>query len=145
MDEKSIKKGQEKQLKKLSRRHLECIELMVAGEIATDREIAQVIGVSPETLCRWKNSQVFREELERRIDEEERYRRMRYRAKANHAADILFSMMDSFKEKTAMAAVLKVLELAGDGKKEEQTETAPAGVVVLPAIKINHEQKEGTM
>ncbi len=134
MDEKNIKKGQGKQLKKLSKRHLECIELMVAGEFQTDREIAQFLEVAPETLSRWKNSDVFREELERRIDEEERYRRMRYRAKANHAADILFSMMDSVNGKLAMEAVLKVLELAGDGRKEEATGSGPIGVVVLPEI-----------
>ena len=134
MDEKNIKKGQEKQLKKLSKRHLECIELMVCGEIQTDREIAQVLQVAPETLSRWKKSELFQAELAKRIDEEERYRRMRYRAKANHAAEVLFSMMDSFHPKIAMAAVLKVLELAGDGQKQEQMDSAPIGVVVLPEI-----------
>ena len=107
MDEKSIMKGQEKQLKKLSKRHLECIELMVNGEIQTDKEIARVLKVAPETLSRWKKSELFQAELTKRIDEEERYRRMRYRAKANYAADILFSMMGSLNEKVAMAAVLK--------------------------------------
>lgn len=136
MDE-NIKKGQDRQLKKLSRKHLEAIELIVEGHFPTDRELAEFMGVAPETFSRWKNSDIFREELERRLSEEDRYRRMRYRAKANHAAEKLFEMMDSYTQpRLAMQAILKVLELADGGvlSKEEETERGSFGVVVLPSI-----------
>lgn len=146
--EENIKKSQGKGLKKLNKKHLDAIELMVAGYFATDRDLAGYIGVSPETLSRWKNSDIFRDELLRRLDEEDKYRRMRYRAKANYAAEKLFEMMDSFTDKKmAMQAVLKVLELAGDtagGKEASDESQGSFGVVVLPGVQIpgaDNEQK----
>lgn len=138
MEEKNIKKGQGGGLKKLNKKHRDTIELIVEGNFPTDRELASFVGVSPETLSRWKNSDVFREELDRRLSEEDRYRRMRYRAKANHAADRLFEAMDSLDRKEAMQAVLKVLELAGDGKpdKSAENEQGGFGVVILPGVQV---------
>ena len=46
-------------------KQIKCLELMVQGEL-TDKEIAEAINISPNTICDWKkNNEEFRNEYNR--------------------------------------------------------------------------------
>ncbi len=53
-------------------RHVQAIQLLLEGELK-DKEIAQQLGVRPDTLAKWKASPVFQQryQLERGIWEED--------------------------------------------------------------------------
>ena len=128
--QKNVKKRQDTPLKQLKPHHMRAIELMVEGEL-TDKGIARVMEVAPETLSRWKRSEVFMEELDRQLKEVDRYRRLRYRAKANYAADVLVELMFSAPPRVALEAVKEVLRLAGDGEVQQE-QGSGGGVILLP-------------
>ena len=56
----------------LQSRHVQAIQLLLEGELK-DKEIAQQLGVHPDTLAKWKASPVFQQryQLERGIWEED--------------------------------------------------------------------------
>ena len=59
-------------LANLQSRHVQAIQLLLEGELK-DKEIAQQLGVRPDTLAKWKASPVFQQryQLERGIWEED--------------------------------------------------------------------------
>lgn len=130
MAEKDINKYQ---LKKLTAKHMKCIELMALGYY-TDLHIAASLDVAPETVCRWKKSELFQKALEERLAEEDRWRRLKYRAKANHAAEKLLELIDAGNPNVALSAAKEILRLAGDDRQEEAKSGGESGVVLLPDI-----------
>ena len=55
-------------LANLQSRHVQAIQLLLKGELK-DKEIAQQLGVRPDTLAKWKASPVFQQryQLERHL------------------------------------------------------------------------------
>ena len=129
------KKTERNGLKQLKALHKDAINLLATGRYK-EREVAEEIGVCLQTLSGWKKDPLFKEEYEKRLKEEDAWRRMTYRAQANRAMERLAELMESSHPTTAIAAVREMIRLAGDGGEvDKPAGDGSVGIVILPDIK----------
>lgn len=100
------------QPQELNQTHLECIRLMLEGK--RQREIAKIIGVDETTICVWKRTQIFVDELSRQNKE-------RFKLMAVEAAKEIQRLASSAKnENVRLQASKDILDRAGLKPKDEQ-------------------------
>ena len=129
------KKNERSGLKQLKAVHREAIDLLATGRYK-EGEIAELVGVCGQTISGWKKDPLFRAEYEKRLKQEDQWRRMAYRAQANRAMERLAELVESTHPTTAIAAVREMIRLAGDGIENEKPPIDnQGGIIIMPQIK----------
>ena len=133
------KKNERNGLKQLKAVHREAIDLLAAGRYK-EGEVAEMVGVRGQTISGWKKDELFKAEYEKRLKQEDQWRRMTYRAQANRAMERLAELMESSHPTTAIAAVREMIRLAGDGiEVDKPIEDNKGGIVLIPQMKETEE------
>jgi len=104
---------------KLTPEQLNAIDLLILGK--TDREVAEAVGVRRETVTKWHKNPFFSAELSIRREELWVEAKLRLRALAHEAVDVLNRGISSSDEKVAITAavhILKTVGLYGEAKQD---------------------------
>jgi len=119
-------------IRQLSIEQANAIEHLLMGQ--SDRAVSEVVGVSRQTVCDWRNNDpLFITELNRRRVELWREARERLKSLANRALDVVELHLDSDDPKAALAAAKYVLQgtrLLGDTDLPRSDPTSPEAVIM---------------
>jgi hypothetical protein len=88
-------------LKKLKPLHLNAIDLLVTGK--SQKQVAQAIGVRPETVCRWLNCPLFIDALNQAHQDVRLEVIGKFNRAASAGADLLYELCLQGDFKTALA------------------------------------------
>ena len=119
---------------KLTPEQLNAIDLLILGK--TDREVAETVGVRRETVTKWHKNPFFSAELSARREELWVEAKLRLKALAIEAVNVLNRGLSSVDEKVAIAAavhILKTVGLYGEAKQDFGPDT-PEEVVWRQAV-----------
>lgn len=94
-----------------STRQENALDLLVMGK--SDTEVSDTVGVSRETVCRWRQNTIFACELNRRRQSRWDTASHRLRAMVPKALDVLDTRLDDG-DKSAAIEVLKAVKLYGE-------------------------------
>ena len=118
--------------RQLSIEQANAIEHLLQGQ--SDRTVAEVVGVSRQTVSEWKNHDpLFIAELNRQRSEMWREARERMKSLANRALDVVELHLDSDDPKAALAAAKYVLQgtrLLGDTDLLIKGPTSPEEIIL---------------
>ena len=121
---------------KLTPEQLNAIDLLILGK--TDREVAEAVGVRRETVTKWHKNPFFSAELSARREELWVEAKLRLKALAIEAVNVLNRGLSSVDEKVAIAAavhILKTVGLYGEAKQDFGPDT-PEEVVWRQAVEL---------
>ncbi len=111
----------------LTAQQWQAINMIVSG--MRHVEIAEELGVRPETLSRWKNDVRYQAALNLAIRENYAAVAGKVRDAASEAVDILRELLDNGDPRVRLSAALSVLRLHGNyGEGVEKLPTTPADV-----------------
>ena len=96
---------------RLTPEQLNSIDLLILGK--TDREVAEIIGVRRETITKWHKNPFFTAELNVKRDELWVDSKLRLRALASEAVNVLTNGLHSSDEKIAITAAVHILKTVG--------------------------------
>ena len=96
---------------KLTPEQLNAIDLLILGK--TDREVAEAVGVRRETVTKWHKNPFFSAELSVRREELWVDAKLRLKALAHEAVNVLNRGLFSSDEKVAITAAVHVLKTVG--------------------------------
>ena len=119
-------------IRQLSQEQQNAIEHLLQGK--SDRAVADVVGVSRQTVSEWKNHDpLFIAELNRQRSEIWQEARDRLKSLANRALDVVELQLDSGDPKAALAAAKYILQgtrLLGDTELKVGGPTTPEAVIM---------------
>ena len=104
---------------KLTPEQLNAIDLLILGK--TDREVAEAVGVRRETVTKWHKNPFFSAELSVRREELWVEAKLRLKALAIEAVNVLNRGLSSADEKVTIASavhILKTVGLYGEAKQD---------------------------
>jgi hypothetical protein len=104
---------------KLTPEQLNAIDLLILGK--TDREVAEAVGVRRETITKWHKNPFFSAELSIRREELWVDAKLRLKALAHEAVNVLTKGLSSGDEKVSITSavhILKTVGLYGELKQE---------------------------
>ena len=101
---------------RLTPEQLNSIDLLILGK--TDREVAEIIGVRRETITKWHKNPFFTAELNVKRDELWVDSKLRLRALASEAVNVLTNGLHSSDEKIAITSAVHILKTVGLYDKE---------------------------
>jgi hypothetical protein len=96
---------------KLTPEQLNAIDLLILGK--TDREVSELVGVRRETVTKWHKNPFFSAELNSRREELWADSKLRLKALAHDAVNILSNGLRSADEKVAITAAVHILKTVG--------------------------------
>jgi hypothetical protein len=96
---------------KLTPEQLNAIDLLILGK--TDREVAEAVGVRRETVTKWHKNPFFSAELSIRREELWVDAKLRLKALAHEAVNVLTNGLHSSDEKIAITAAVHILKVTG--------------------------------
>ena len=96
---------------KLTPEQLNAIDLLILGK--TDREVAEAVGVRRETVTKWHKNPFFSAELSIRREELWVDAKLRLKALAHEAVNVLTRGLSSGDEKVAITAAVHILKTVG--------------------------------
>ena len=96
---------------KLTPEQLNAIDLLILGK--TDREVAEAVGVRRETITKWHKNPFFSAELSIRREELWVDAKLRLKALAHEAVNVLTRGLFSSDEKVAITAAIHILKTVG--------------------------------
>jgi len=114
---------------KLTPEQLNAIDLLILGK--TDREVAEEVGVRRETVTKWHKNPFFSAELSVRREELWVDAKLRLKALAHEAVNVLNRGLSSADEKVAITAavhILKTVGLYGEAKQDFGPDTPEEAV-----------------
>jgi len=114
---------------KLTPEQLNAIDLLILGK--TDREVAEAVGVRRETVTKWHKNPFFSAELSVRREELWVDAKLRLKALAHEAVNVLNRGLFSSDEKIAITAavhILKTVGLYGEAKQDFGPDTPEEAV-----------------
>lgn len=97
----------------LSKKQLKCLELMVLGT-HTQKQIAQEVKVSEQTICSWKKNDEFMDEYNRLV-------RGCIQSLASRALRTLIELLDASSESVRYNVAKDILDRAGFKPEEKVT------------------------
>jgi hypothetical protein len=101
---------------RLTPEQLNAIDLLILGK--TDREVSEIVGVRRETITKWHKNPFFIAELNVKRDELWTDAKLRLKALAHEAVNILTNGLHSSDEKIAITAAVHILKVTGLYDKE---------------------------
>ena len=122
---------------KLTPEQLNAIDLLILGK--TDREVSEAVGVRRETVTKWHKNPFFSAELSIRREELWVDAKLRLKALAHEAVNVLTRGLSSGDEKVAIIAavhILKTVGLYGELKQDFGPDT-PEETIWKQATKTN--------
>jgi hypothetical protein len=96
---------------KLTPEQLNAIDLLILGK--TDREVSEIVGVRRETITKWHKNPFFTAELNVKRDELWTDSKLRLKALAHEAVNVLTNGLHSSDEKIAITAAVHILKVTG--------------------------------
>lgn len=114
---------------KLTPEQLNAIDFLILGK--TDREVAEAVGVRRETVTKWHKNPFFSAELSVRREELWVDAKLRLKALAHEAVNVLTKGLSSTDEKVAITAavhILKTVGLYGEAKQDFGPDTPEEAV-----------------
>lgn len=107
---------------RLTPEQLNAIDLLILGK--TDKEVAETIGVGRNTISKWYKNAFFIAELNVKRDELWTDSKLRLRALASEAVNVLTNGLHSSDEKIAIMAAVHILKTVGLYDKEGKNSVA---------------------
>lgn len=107
---------------RLTPEQLNAIDLLILGK--TDREVSEIVGVRRETITKWHKNPFFTAELNVKREELWRDAKLRLRALASEAVNVLTNGLHSTDEKIAITAAVHILKTVGLYDKEGKNSVA---------------------
>jgi hypothetical protein len=101
---------------RLTPEQLNAIDLLILGK--TDREVSEIVGVRRETITKWHKNPFFIAELNVKRDELWTDAKLRLKALAHEAVNVLTNGLHSSDEKIAITAAVHILKVTGLYDKE---------------------------
>jgi hypothetical protein len=101
---------------RLTPEQLNAIDLLILGK--TDREVSELVGVRRETITKWHKNPFFIAELNVKRDELWTDAKLRLKALAHEAVNVLTNGLHSSDEKVAITAAVHILKVTGLYDKE---------------------------
>ncbi len=96
---------------KLTPEQLNAIDLLILGK--TDREVSEIVGVRRETVTKWHKNPFFTAELNVKREALWTDAKLRLKALAHEAVNVLTSGLHSTDEKIAITAAVHILKVTG--------------------------------
>jgi len=100
----------------LTPEQLNAIDLLILGK--TDREVSEIVGVRRETITKWHKNPFFIAELNVKREELWTDSKLRLKALAHEAVNVLTNGLHSSDEKIAITAAVHILKVTGLYDKE---------------------------
>jgi hypothetical protein len=100
----------------LTPEQLNAIDLLILGK--TDREVSEIVGVRRETITKWHKNPFFIAELNVKREELWTDSKLRLKALAHEAVNVLTNGLHSSDEKVAITAAVHILKVTGLYDKE---------------------------
>ncbi len=107
---------------RLTPEQLNAIDLLILGK--TDREVSEIVGVRRETITKWHKNPFFTAELNVKREDLWRDSKLRLRALASEAVNVLTNGLHSTDEKIAITAAVHILKTVGLYDKEGKNSVA---------------------
>lgn len=107
---------------RLTPEQLNAIDLLILGK--TDREVSEIVGVRRETITKWHKNPFFTAELNVKREDLWRDSKLRLRALASEAVNVLTNGLHSTDEKIAIMAAVHILKTVGLYDKEGKNSVA---------------------
>jgi len=101
---------------RLTPEQLNAIDLLILGK--TDREVSEIVGVRRETITKWHKNPFFIAELNVKREELWTDSKLRLKALAHEAVNVLTNGLHSSDEKVAITAAVHILKVTGLYDKE---------------------------
>lgn len=124
---------------KLTPEQLNAIDLLILGK--TDREVSEIVNVRRETVTKWHKNPFFIAELNAKREELWTDSKLRLKALAHEAVNVLTNGLHSSDEKVAITAAVHILKVTGlyDGewKSSIRTPKTPEEAVWDQVVKKN--------
>lgn len=127
---------------RLTPEQLNAIDLLILGK--TDREVAETIGIGRNTISKWYKNAFFIAELNVKREVLWADSKLRLRALASEAVDVLTNGLHSEDEKIAITAAVHILKTVGlydkEGKEHVNLPKTPEEAVWAQVVeeKTNH-------
>lgn len=131
---------------KLTPEQLNAIDLLIFGK--TDREVAETLGIGRNTISKWYKNAFFIAELNSRREALWIDSKLRLRALASEAVEVLSNGLHSEDEKIAISAAVHILKTTGlydtEGKGSVTLPKTPEEVVWAQALEENTNSIKGS-
>ena len=130
----------------LTPEQLNAIDLLILGK--TDREVSELVGVRRETITKWHKNPFFIAELNSRREALWKDSKLRLRALATEAVNVLTNGLHSEDEKIAISAAVHILKTVGlydvEGKISITLPKTPEEAVWAQALEDNTNSIKGS-
>ena len=130
----------------LTPEQLNAIDLLILGK--TDREVSELVGVRRETITKWHKNPFFIAELNSRREGLWTDSKLRLRALASEAVEVLSNGLHSEDEKIAISAAVHILKTVGlydvEGKISITLPKTPEEAVWAQALEDNTNSIKGS-
>ena len=131
---------------RLSPEQLNAIDLLIFGK--TDREVSETLGIGRNTISKWYKNAFFIAELNSRREALWTDSKLRLRALASEAVEVLSNGLHSEDEKIAISAAVHILKTVGlyntEGKGSVTLPKTPEEAVWAQALKDNTNSIKGS-
>ena len=130
----------------LTPEQLNAIDLLILGK--TDKEVSELVGVRRETITKWHKNPFFIAELNSRREVLWTDSKLRLRALASEAVEVLSNGLHSEDEKVAISAAVHILKTVGlydaEGKASITLPKTPEEAVWAQALEDNTNSIKGS-
>jgi len=131
---------------KLTPEQLNAIDLLIFGK--TDREVAETLGIGRNTISKWYKNAFFIAELNTKREALWIDSKLRLRALAHEAVNVLSNGLHSEDEKIAISAAVHILKTVGlydtEGKESVTLPKTPEEAVWAQALEENTNSIKGS-
>jgi hypothetical protein len=130
----------------LTPEQLNAIDLLILGK--TDREVSELVGVRRETVTKWHRNPFFTADLNVKREALWKDSKLRLRALASEAVNVLTNGLHSEDEKIAISAAVHILKTVGlydaEGKASITLPKTPEEAVWAQALEDNTNSLKGS-
>ena len=131
---------------RLTPEQLNAIDLLILGK--TDREVSEIVGVRRETITKWHKNPFFTADLNTKREALWEDSKLRLRALASEAVNVLTNGLHSEDEKIAISAAVHILKTVGlydvAGKTSITLPKTPEEAVWAQALEDNTNSLKGS-